>query len=824
MSQVQRIHRLIERHGHLADVIGVFWEGAWDGPTEVQVQDRTWTICWATSPLAVREALLPNAGPVVLLTNLAEDALGFDVRARLAKSHLERLNPWSAVKDRFRLKLDAQLFQVRWMAEALENVDPRFFAKSNGMVISAELAWRGVLQHYLGWSENEPWGQSFLKWCTQFQAEAWLKTPEGLRRDLAGFLAERLGRWARHLDPLLAAGRVAEILPLGLLNELLLLAPNHPSRVRCEERYLGGNRLTTEEMQDWYQETRQFWLKLTKVQQMNGLQAAQTIAMDLGLSSVIHLSRLMPESLRLAERDLAQRLDAFLAEPTLAGLNPIEAIVHQLQGHQLKDDKREADWQSIQRLARFLVQPEPNSNSVDAYLSEQAWVDLIRDALLVGQRQKDLQPAIDRLLHQVALKRERFNAGFAKLVEALSMRQSVGAYGIAIEDFSTQVILPLLKEHPVVWVVMDGMSVPAFYQLATQLEERGWNRWEKPESKPVIAALPSVTEISRASLLCGRLVQGQSDQEQKGFSAWAERHAVTAKLFHKVDLVQEEQAVLERIESATERLVALVINAIDDQLAKGGQFELGWDLDRLPILEKVLQSAQVSGRAVVLVSDHGHVLERGTEMVASSGGGERYRKPDTKALAPSEVLVSGDRVVGHSWVLPWSESLRYVSGKKVGYHGGASPQELIVPWGVFGAGYHLNEPWQIRTLARPAWWSQTPEHGQKLEVIQVAKSDWIDALFLSPVYSLQLQRYQDRKLREDQLRALLELLQVENPCELGRVGQAMRMNERNVRGFIFKVQRLLNFDGYPVVELKDQLVHFNRQRLLIQFEMDDRFT
>ncbi len=54
-----------------------------------------------------------------------------------------------------------------------------------------------------------------------------------------------------------------------------------------------------------------------------------------------------------------------------------------------------------------------------------------------------------------------------------------------------------------------------------------------------MAALPTVTEFSRCSLLSGVLARGGQTQERDGFSAWLAGHGLRGQgqvLFHKADL------------------------------------------------------------------------------------------------------------------------------------------------------------------------------------------------------------------------------------------------------------------------------------------------
>jgi len=80
-----------------------------------------------------------------------------------------------------------------------------------------------------------------------------------------------------------------------------------------------------------------------------------------------------------------------------------------------------------------------------------------------------------------------------------------------------------------------------------------------------------------------------------------------------------------------------------------------------------------------LLSDHGHLLDRQTEC-RETADGLRWRRPGG-ASTKDELEVSSPRVVmpdGGRVVMPWSERLRY-GAKKNGYHGGATPQEMLIP-------------------------------------------------------------------------------------------------------------------------------------------------
>ena len=156
--------------------------------------------------------------------------------------------------------------------------------------------------------------------------------------------------------------------------------------------------------------------------------------------------------------------------------------------------------------------------------------------------------------------------------------------------------------------------------------------------------------------------------------------------------------------------MGIVINAVDDHLARGDQVRVPWTARHIRPLEELLDVCRASGRVVVLASDHGHVLERGTTL-RDSGGPERWR-PATGVPAEDEVLLQGPRVVteGRRLLAPWSERVRF-GMKKNGYHGGATLQEVVLPFGVFAAADTAAglAGWREAAPERPAWWQWQAE-------------------------------------------------------------------------------------------------------------------
>ena len=171
-----------------------------------------------------------------------------------------------------------------------------------------------------------------------------------------------------------------------------------------------------------------------------------------------------------------------------------------------------------------------------------------------------------------------------------------------------------------------------------------------------------MTEFSRTSLLVGRLRQGSSSDETIGFEQHPAlvgrlRTGLPPILFHKAALQEADDVVLasevrKEIRSSQRRVVGVVVNAVDDNLSKGDQLDTRWSRDAIKVLPALLHEARGARRLVVLLSDHGHVLDHQTH--ARSGDGSDRWRTAVGSPANDELTVQGSRVLveGHRLVAP----------------------------------------------------------------------------------------------------------------------------------------------------------------------------
>ena len=291
-----------------------------------------------------------------------------------------------------------------------------------------------------------------------------------------------------------------------------------------------------------------------------------------------------------------------------------------------------------------------------------------------------------------------------------------------LEDLLPGIVMPLARRTPVLLLVLDGMSAGVATEVVSSILARTSDGWAEAlldgqaRRAAALAVLPTLTEVSRASLLCGELRAGGQDIELNGFGELARAHGLNGSaLFHKkaLDSSRPGYAVADDVAAAigdvTGRpLVACVLNTIDDALDRSDPGGIEWNADSIKHLMPLLDRARHAGRVVVLTADHGHVVERrhGTQRTYAAISSGRSRAAAEPA-GDGEVLVTGHRVLLHEGraVLAVDETLRY-GPLKAGYHGGAAPAEAVVPVVVLTPGGAIPADTRLRLAPpqEPAWW------------------------------------------------------------------------------------------------------------------------
>lgn len=862
-------------------VFGIRAEGGWSGAPMLEVRGERLQVAACRSPLEVRERLARLDGGddrLILITSLQDADLGEDVLARLARRRLFAVDAWEGAARLFQASgIDPRLRRDAWMANALiEAAPPAGYPAVPAGVLDRDTAWSAFFVHRLGLSDGRPDAVSLLRWTLDAKATSRFESLDvTAKQGVATRFTETAGPVGGAIADCLDAGHGALAVPLGLALRVLFaeqVAPEdavglRQSAVRVE-RYAGAKPIATGTANQWATAAEVVLRESGDPRVGRDVGArADSVLEQVGAGRFAHLSDWsvlgFDQRLSLFGRAIADALA--VDAPHSASVAPaLDALRRQRPAGQHPDQIRRAEM--ALRLLRWIGLPIRGASaaSLDAaasgYFRDSALVDLSRIGLRAGETAQPLAEAYAALLARAADLREAENQQFGEaLVDWIATGSTSGKL-LPVEDVIDRVVAPLAGAVPVLLVVVDGMSMAVWREISEDLFREGWVPLN-PTGSPIppgIATVPSVTQFSRASLLSGQLASGSSADEKRAFEAHpalvrASKTQYPPVLFHKGELSQTggrslAEVVRNEIASADRQVVAVVFNAVDDYLAKADQVRPRWTLEYVPLVATLVHEARAAGRVVVFASDHGHLMDDETRINRSEYG-DRWRGAEGTA-SEGEVILSGPRVKvpGGRVIVPWSERTRY-GMRKNGYHGGATPQEMIVPIAVLSAGVQV-PGWVECAPEYPDWWEEplsvpvvpvpvvvapppvpsrkgrpTPlfeELDRPVPVAVPTARSWIDVLLGSSVLATQKQLAGRVAPPDEQLRHLLGALD-ERGGKLTRVALAQRLGLPLVRlgSFVAAARRVLNVEGYGVLTIDEasDTVELNRELLVAQFEL-----
>lgn len=839
-------------------------------PETLNQRGRQFALRWCESSLAIREALCdveqhdPETAGLVVLTPLATHEIAEDIAARLARARVFQPEGWDIVRQLFQAKeTDARLGRFAWMPQCLIDgaAQGPYPPVANGF-LGLETAWQEVLQRFLRIPTARPDAVSLLTWSMTAGADATLdQLPAAARPDVMRWLSEAAGSAGEMVLGCVEAGRTIDALPLGLVCGVVF-APEGEGQAALGqaairlERFVNDKHIGVLEGRAWARAAEQVVRAAGLETARATLDRADALLRDLRVAEFAHLSDLLPAALDQRMQDFALALSAHVAEPTEANLSQVELQADRVLRHTLMaaQPPRAERVGMARRLARWLLTAPRSVASLPSAVAwqsdEGAFVDWARFRLLGGDEIPELSQAYGACREALIARRNKFAKPFAQaLIEWNANKPSIDGRLVPVESVLEHVVAPIAAAHPTLLLVMDGLSISIFRELFARSASHGWAEMVPSDlGQPLVgvAALPTVTEVSRTSLLCGRLTLGAAAQERSGFGSHAallahSRAGAPPRLFHKGDLADATNLAPEvraAIADPHQRVIGVVYNAVDDHLSGPDQLHQRWTLEDLRLLLPLLREAREARRVVVITADHGHLLEDGTTQVSDGSESDRWR-PGTDGRAPHEVAVSGGRVVtsdgSNTVVCLWGESTRY-GGRKNGHHGGLSPQEVTVPLAVM-VPLGMNLPgWTPAPPAQPEWWELPPIPKSKEAKPAVAQPvrpagrkptaqvgqpqlfeetelpiapapaapDWISALLSGTIYASQRQLAARVALPDEKMRALLTALS-ERGGKLSRAALAQRLSLPEIRlgGMLSAVRRMLNVDQAPVLVIDE---------------------
>ncbi len=854
--------------------VGLQVQERWVGPSTFNLNGDQQIIVQSDSELAIREALTKTPpGRLVLLTSVPDSDLCEDVLARLAKRRLFQISSKEILKELFKAKdIDPRLSGVRWMAEALAEAQPsEGYPPVPGGRLDIETAWEMLLRHSLGFRSGKPDLLDLIHWARRPESKAKL---EGLTSEAVVAIQEWLRRCAGHPAGLvLGALRVsppAAIPALALACQVVFRPNPGPELIAAGARLeplFGGEHPSAKDGHA-LGEVSLKWLvrELEEPASMalrSDLDAFDQLLRQLRIESWAHLSDASQAGLEQRLGLLGDALLAFAHEPNGERLRAAETTFAAVRQHFLanREPDRVQRAEMAIRLCRWCLRgptpvPSDFAGLASDYYQEGCFVDWARRHLFHGDSHPQLTRAYREILAPVDTLREQQNQRFGSALVEWTRRGGEGLF--TVEDLIPQVVAPLAKRHRVLLIVLDGLSLAIHQELASAFSGKGFHevvpaKLERPHF--AIAGLPTITEWSRRLLLVGREQALATGGEEVGFRnhpALSEHNtpATQPVLFLKASLAEQDGIGLSQVVRGTilekRPVVGVVVNAVDDHLLKGDQLNMGWSIERIPLLQQLLSAATDGDRVVVVTSDHGHVIEHNSETIRQDGN-DRYRTRQGKP-EPRELEVQGERVARFAaggFIAPWSERVIYTS-RKNGYHGGISPQEVIVPLAVLAREKNLPAGWVAVGHRLPEWWfdggpAAETRKPSRLTPVPVAKevtglplfepgtamptsaeTDWIDALMKSELFKSQLSLAGRVAPSEAVVRKTLEAIE-ERGGSLLFVALASKTGipEFRLPGMLSILRRILNVEGYPVLSMDDgsRTVRLNRELLKSQFDL-----
>ena len=876
--------------------IGLHVAQPWKTPSVVDFDAWKAHVVRADTVFQVREALLDaerSKGRIILLTKLRQGDLGNDVVARLARSRLFAIDHWASLCSLFKAKeLDRSICDAS-LAEALLECSPADgYPPVSAGILDAGTVWRAICRHVFEMGEREPDLVTLLLWATNPTASArYLNASDELRASLRERLVSNLGDAADSILRFVDCQAGGDALALAVVCQVVFGKGNDnvldAAAARMEQyhnnkpisklvgRALG--RFANDAIAD---------LDRTDDPRLaqQHLQRADELLKQFRCDD--HASRS-----RLTLLGYEQRLGRFGTQitATLADLKPdtirrCEQLQAEVAAHRRAKIGQRTDQlarsEMALRLLRWLDVPIPAATSfgemTNVYRKELAFADWARESICRGEDVADLTTAYQQLDQAVLARREQFNQTFAKSLADWTATGSTFKDVLGVEQVMSQFVAKIAEAgNRLLLVVLDGMSWPVCHELMADVRHEHWFEATLDESSalpaPVIATVPSITTYSRTSLLSGELVKGDSSIEKRNFEANAALKQVCEKryppvLFHKKEVTEGARGIVgddlsKAILSTNNKIVGVVINAIDDRLSSAQQVREQWTINRISPLGAILKLARDSGRVVILASDHGHVWHRPEAKLCDGDSGSRWRTQNGEAN-DGEIAISGSRVReengSRNVIVPWVETI-YYGRQQNGYHGGATPQEMVSPLvilmdktstysGLFACEYPKPEWWTAPPVAsavveEPPVTIVTPRNPIGLFDIQFEKeakpvitpvkkpvtqpvptgSVWLERLFASTGYKDQKEFVRRHAPEDEMVRRCLKALDASGGIMTPPAfSKAADIPAARLDGLIARIQRLLNVDGYEILTFSrsENRIELNVPKLKRQFDLD----
>lgn len=907
-SDLQQELLHIHRYKHRTLTTALYAKGA---NQELSVSlgggDRIFVAAPVHCELDVRRALAEKRGDreLLLLLDYDADRLPADLQGRLANGRVYSVD---------RSRRLARLFGATAVSsEVLANQTLCKLLLSNGRTVPAgtfsgatvdrQAAWRWLLDQVANYPyRGELTAERLLEHAVLVAPSSGLAASVGpgaaISSDLSTYLATTAGRVAPVIFKSWLSGRAREAAALAFVLEVSAKQLTESSGLRAtvvtrlqglDPSLTSAPQTDPELLLQWGELAERLWRRLHTEPTDAKREAARAIlgraselVPDPEIAALLSESKYLPVAWEVTQQRLARALQVAEKDPKPATLDAARDELERLELHVNKD--AESTLVARSRMALRLIAYLVARPALEAafgthgsaygmtfdlpahYISHGAFVDHARERS-AGPVNTELERAIESVRERIAGVLEVDDAAFAKAYAAwLSSGSATSAHVVPIHqglDHFAARFLEGKTHHKVLVLLLDGMSWPNAVELLQDAEKQGFAplRYHAGKFTPMLAALPSLTGVSRSALFGGKPIKAgetlDTGKDPQRFATHAGLRKVgleNARLYLKDEVATPtgdlNQKVFELVHS-NDRIVGVVVNAIDDQLKGALQLHVFADFEHIKPLGRLLKEATRANRAILLIADHGHVRRERMNSVGRPGDGKRYRYVlEGEPTQSHEVIVSKEHGYverGKSKVaLLYRDCDSYGTASTSGEHGGASLAEVVTPALLIGSedlrrnvevaeGIDDGEL-DVAPFPRPDWWElQTPS---KLKLRAKTGSGQVKAVKPAPPpkqvvlpftvspeataappaaaavdeESHWLKRLRASKAFADRGSAELALFRQQiapRIALLADAGGALPAEQfarkalvlpRNVAGAVSEMQEWVNFDGYLIVE------------------------
>ncbi len=735
----------------------------------VEGSDARFQVEEVSSELHLRRALAtaaPDTALALLLTY--GDRVPLDVEARLARGGVRHIDRGRRLAARFEARsVSPDLLAQKPLVDALLDLG-RAFGKYPGLTVDLDAGWRAFLGELTPLGGGPPsedgvltmavlrtGGPAFAKRCQDWPGlreslHAWLllaagpvakiawrawEADEGLKAGALTFLLQACAEG-------LGAGRHAYV--RGLLRPVLeQLDPD------LRDAFAAGAPF----LRRWGGLADRLWLALQGIPGAAGdvLRAADDVLpREPEVDEALAPSPYLPRALALVRQRLAAALTSAAQAPDRALVEAAMAAEKRFADHRLAQVEAERPALERARMAlRLLAWRHRRAQGAEAiearppveqapaiaaaYAQEGGFVDRARQTLR-GSGLDEFGKACAAVLDGVDALRDAQDERFARALDAWTSRGRPPSGALPIEAAIDELAVKFLAKSDrrrLLVVLMDGMSWERCVELLLDLEQHGFAPIGEHFTRglrPVMAAIPTVTDVSRSAFFAGKLprpgeaLSASGDVQRFAGHKGLQKLGLSPRLLLGGDAVARDGAATAKaldLVRSDERVVGVVLNAIDDQLSAGGHLKVTLGFESIPALRDLLRAAQFAGRAVLLAADHGHVPgARFGSPVAKGDGSTRWRSLAAgEQPGPREVALGGAGVWRPPGVervaLLYAESDCYGSGPREGEHGGTALAEVVAPAVLIAADELARQAeaegvpdpgLEVRPLPRPTFW------------------------------------------------------------------------------------------------------------------------